>query len=87
MAISIATAIPFIIVLVCGIRDMDAVQNAFLPILEIFFQMTGSRAVATLLQACLAGLYFCTSCPFPWGWGGVGIWAWAWAWALVWDGV
>jgi choline transport protein len=38
---------------------MNAVQNAFLPILEIFYQMTGSKAVATLLQACLAGLYFC----------------------------
>ncbi|KAJ0422656.1 amino acid/polyamine transporter I [Aspergillus carlsbadensis] len=60
MFIGITTAIPFIIVLLCGTRDMDAVQNAFLPILEIFYQMTGSRAVATLLQACLAGLYFST---------------------------
>jgi choline transport protein len=59
MAICVATAIPFTVVLLCGIRDLDAVQNAFLPILEIFYQMTGSKAVATLLQACLAGLYFC----------------------------
>ncbi|KAL3492035.1 amino acid/polyamine transporter I [Aspergillus germanicus] len=60
MAICIATAIPFTVILLCGIRDLDAVQNAFLPVLEIFYQMTGSKAVATLLQACLAGLYFST---------------------------
>ncbi|KAL3462688.1 amino acid/polyamine transporter I [Aspergillus heterothallicus] len=60
MAIGITTAIPFIIVLLCGIHDMDAVQNAWIPILEAFYQATGSRAVATLMQACLAGLYFTT---------------------------
>ncbi|KAL2801929.1 amino acid permease-domain-containing protein [Aspergillus granulosus] len=59
MAIGITTAIPFIIVLLCGIRDMDAVQNAWIPALEAFYQATGSKAVATMLQACLAGLYFC----------------------------
>ncbi|KAL2849838.1 amino acid permease-domain-containing protein [Aspergillus pseudoustus] len=60
MAIGVATAIAFTIVLLGGIRDLDAVQNAWIPILEIFYQATGSKAVASLLQACLAGLYFTT---------------------------
>ncbi|KAL4875437.1 amino acid/polyamine transporter I [Aspergillus karnatakaensis] len=60
MVLSVATAVPFIIVLLLGIKDMDAVQTAWIASLEAFYQGTGSKAVATFLQACLTGLYFTT---------------------------
>ncbi|KAL4867648.1 hypothetical protein BDV12DRAFT_186568 [Aspergillus spectabilis] len=60
MALGISTAVPFIIVLLLGIQDMGAVQNAWIPSLEAFYQATGSKVVATFLQACLAALYFAT---------------------------
>ncbi|KAL3474264.1 amino acid/polyamine transporter I [Aspergillus californicus] len=58
MLLSILTAIPFTIVLLGGIRDIDAVQKAWIPTIEVFYQTTGSRAIATFLQGCLALLYF-----------------------------
>ncbi|KAL2866926.1 amino acid/polyamine transporter I [Aspergillus lucknowensis] len=60
MVLCVATAIPFTAVLLGGIQDLDAVQDAWIPSLEIFYQATRSRAVATFLQACLAVLYFST---------------------------
>ncbi|KAL5340928.1 amino acid permease-domain-containing protein [Aspergillus crustosus] len=60
MALGLSTAVPFIIVLLLGIQDMDAVQNAWIPSLEAFYQATGSKAVATFLQACLSWLFFST---------------------------
>ncbi|KAI9375587.1 amino acid/polyamine transporter I [Aspergillus egyptiacus] len=60
VVLGISTALPFTIVLLSNIQDIDAVQNAWLPCLEAFYQATGNRAVATVLQACLAFLYFNT---------------------------
>lgn len=37
---------------------MDAVQNSFLPSLELFYQGTGSKAAATALQVYLTFLYY-----------------------------
>ncbi|KAL5361180.1 amino acid/polyamine transporter I [Aspergillus floccosus] len=58
MLIGILTVIPWIIVMVCVIQDMEAVQSAFLPSLEVFYQATGSKAVASFLQAYLTFLYY-----------------------------
>lgn len=63
MALGISTAIPFITVLLIGIQDVEAVQNAWIPSLEAFYQATGSKAVATALQACLAFLYYSRFLP------------------------
>ncbi|KAL2832504.1 amino acid/polyamine transporter I [Aspergillus cavernicola] len=60
MLIGVSTAIPFIIVLLSGIQDLDAVQDAWIPSTEAFYQATGSKVVATFLQTCLALLYFTT---------------------------
>lgn len=61
MLIGILTVIPWIIGMVCVIQDMEAVQNAFLPSLEVFYQATGSKAVASFLQAYLTLLYYSTT--------------------------
>ncbi|KAL4793872.1 amino acid/polyamine transporter I [Aspergillus venezuelensis] len=58
MALGLATAVPFIIVLLLGIKDINAVQEAYMPSLEAFHQGSGSRVIATWLQSCLVVLYF-----------------------------
>ncbi|KAL4942090.1 amino acid/polyamine transporter I [Aspergillus oleicola] len=58
MALGLATAVPFIIVLLLGISDITAVQEAYMPSLEAFNQGTGSKIVATGLQSCLLVLFF-----------------------------
>ncbi|KAJ5678945.1 amino acid transporter [Penicillium macrosclerotiorum] len=45
--------------------DMEAVQNSFLPSLELFYQGTGSKAAAACLQAYLTILYY-TCVPSQW---------------------
>lgn len=40
------------------IQDMEAVQNAFLPSLELFHQATGNKAAAAALQVYLTFLYY-----------------------------
>lgn len=52
------TAIPWIIAMTCVVQDMEAIQNAFLPSLELFYQGTGSKAAATFLQVYLTILYY-----------------------------
>ncbi|PIG88499.1 GABA permease [Aspergillus arachidicola] len=42
------------------ITDLEAVQKAFLPSMEIFYQATGNKVAATVLQAYLTLLYFTT---------------------------
>ncbi|KAI9043603.1 amino acid transporter [Aspergillus affinis] len=65
VVIGILTAVPWVIVMVTVIRDMEAVQKAFLPSLEVFYQATGSKAVATFMQSYLTLLYY--SCvPSQW---------------------
>ncbi|BCS30454.1 uncharacterized protein APUU_80757A [Aspergillus puulaauensis] len=58
MALGLLTTIPFAIVLLLGMQDVQAVQDAWIPSLQAFYQATGSKSVATGLQVCLVLLYF-----------------------------
>jgi choline transport protein len=63
MALGLFTTIPFAVVLLLGMQDVQAVQDAWIPSLEAFYQATGRKSVATGLQACLVLLYFGMSVP------------------------
>jgi hypothetical protein len=58
MVIGVLTATPWIVVMATTITDMEAVQNAFSPSMEVFHQATGSKPMATFLQAYLTLLYY-----------------------------
>lgn len=59
MLIGLVTVVPFIVTVLFCIRDVEAVQQSFNPMIEVFLQATGSRAAATVLQSCLTLLFFC----------------------------
>lgn len=61
MVLGVATAAPWMVVMMSSVQDMDAVQRAFVPSLEIYYQATGSKAVATFLQAYMTVLYYSMS--------------------------
>ncbi len=56
--IGVLTLVPWIIAMTCSIQDIEAVQNAFVPSLELFYQATGSKAAAAVLQVYLTFLYY-----------------------------
>ncbi|GAB1193239.1 hypothetical protein APSETT444_002442 [Aspergillus pseudonomiae] len=58
MFIGVLTAVPWIVVMATVITDLEAVQTAFLPSMEIFYQATGNKVAATILQAYLTLLYY-----------------------------
>ncbi|KAI9044533.1 putative choline transport protein [Aspergillus affinis] len=63
--IGVITAIPWTMVVLCGVQDMHAVQNSFHASMEMFYQSTGSKTAATVLQSYLILLYY--SClPSQW---------------------
>lgn len=39
-------------------KDVVAIQNSYLPSLELFYQATGSKAAATFIQAYMTLLYY-----------------------------
>ncbi|KAL3464585.1 amino acid transporter [Aspergillus heterothallicus] len=65
MAMGLGIALPWIVAMLFCIEDMAAVQSAFFPSLEVFGQITGSKAVATSLQAYMTFLYY-TCIPGQW---------------------
>lgn len=68
MIIGIVTSLPWVLVMMTVIDDLQGVQKAFLPSLEVFYQATRSKPVATFLQAYLTLLYYCeysTILPIP----------------------
>ncbi|KAL3447220.1 amino acid transporter [Aspergillus insuetus] len=65
MAMGLGIAIPWTIAMLFCIEDMAAVQSAFLPSLEVFSQITGSKGVAVGLQAYMTFLYY-TCIPGQW---------------------
>ncbi|KAE8354855.1 amino acid transporter [Aspergillus coremiiformis] len=65
MAIGVLTAVLWILVMTIGITDLHAVQTAFLPSMEAFYQGTGNKVAATILQAYLTLLYY-TCVPSQW---------------------
>jgi choline transport protein len=58
MVIGVLTSLPWILAATSVIIDMNAVQTSFLPSLEVFYQATGSKSVATFLQAYLTFIYY-----------------------------
>ena len=58
MVIGVLTAVPWIVVMVTVITDLEAVQTAFLPSMEIFYQATGNKVATTILQSYLTLLYY-----------------------------
>lgn len=65
MLVGMITAVPWILVAATLIQDLEAVQNSFLPCLELFYQATGSKSAATFMQAYMTLLYY--SCiPSQW---------------------
>ncbi|KAE8337215.1 hypothetical protein BDV24DRAFT_154536 [Aspergillus arachidicola] len=58
MVIGALAAVPWIVVMATVITDLEAVQKAFLPRMEIFYQATGNKVAATVLQAYLTLLYY-----------------------------
>lgn len=58
MLIGVLTSIAWIIVMLAVTTDVVAIQNSYLPSLELFYQATGSKAAATFMQAYLTMLYY-----------------------------
>lgn len=59
--IGVLTLVPWIIAMTCVLEDMKAIQESFLPSLELFYQATGSKAASVFLQVYLTILYYCMS--------------------------
>ena len=58
MTIGVTTSVIWIVVMLCGIQDISAVQSASVPNLEAMYQATGSKVAASVLQAYLTLLYY-----------------------------
>lgn len=58
MTIGVVTSVIWIVVMLCGIQDIAAVQSASVPNLEAMYQATGSKVAASVLQAYLTLLYY-----------------------------
>ena len=60
LAMGLLTAFPFTVALMYSITDIKAVLNTVtgLPLLEIYYQGTGSRAAASILLAIFAFCFF-----------------------------
>lgn len=59
MLIGIVTTVPLAIAYMFTIKDMDAVLNSPLPSMELYYQATGSKVMATFLQAWTIAVYYC----------------------------
>lgn len=64
MVVGMITAVPWILAAITLIQDVEAVQDSFLPSLELFHQATGSKSAATFMQAYMTLLYYCTLASF-----------------------
>ncbi|KAI4717885.1 hypothetical protein E4T48_05892 [Aureobasidium sp. EXF-10727] len=65
MVIGVVTSVAWIIVILLVIEDVEAVQTSFLPNLEVLYQATKSKPVASFIQAYMTLLYF-TCVPSQW---------------------
>lgn len=61
MLIGVVTSVVWIIVILLVIEDVEAVQQSYLPNLEVLYQATKSKPVATFLQAYMTMLYYSKS--------------------------
>ncbi|KAL8710665.1 MAG: hypothetical protein Q9225_007255 [Loekoesia sp. 1 TL-2023] len=58
MAIGFLTAFPLSLALMFGITDIDAVLNSSLPSMEVFYQITQSRGIATFMMCWVVVVYY-----------------------------
>ena len=58
MLIGFLTAFPMSLALMFGMTDIDAVLKSSLPSAEIFYQITGSRAIVTFMMCWVILVYF-----------------------------
>lgn len=59
MAIGFMTAFPLSLVMILSMTDIDAVLKSQLPYAEIFYQVTGSKAVTTVVLCWASLVMFC----------------------------
>ncbi|KAJ3466538.1 hypothetical protein MRS44_004102 [Fusarium solani] len=76
MLIGIVTTVPVAIAYMFTIKDMDAVLNSPLPSMELYYQATGSKVMATFLQAWTIAVYY-SALPSQWITCGRMTWAFA----------
>ncbi|KAH8130097.1 hypothetical protein ACSS6W_008232 [Trichoderma asperelloides] len=65
MLIGVVTSVIWILVILAVTQDMGAVQAASLPNIEVMYQATRSKSVATFLQSYMTLLYY-TCIPSQW---------------------
>ena len=58
MLIGFCTAFPMSLALMFGLTDIDAVLKSSLPSAEIFYQITGSKAIVTFMMCWVILVYF-----------------------------
>lgn len=56
--IGFVTAFPMSLALMFSMKDMDSVINSKLPSAELFYQITGSRIVVTIIMVWIILIYF-----------------------------
>ncbi|MCJ1261050.1 hypothetical protein MMC22_000914 [Lobaria immixta] len=76
MAIGFMTAFPLSLVMILSMKDIDAVLKSQLPYAEIFYQITGSKAVTTIVL-CWASLVMFSALIGQWVTCGRLAWAFA----------
>ncbi|KAL8959294.1 MAG: hypothetical protein Q9193_003817, partial [Seirophora villosa] len=58
MAIGFSTAFPLFLALMFSVTDLDAVLNSSLPSMEVFYQITQSRSLATFMMTWVLLTYY-----------------------------
>ncbi|KAL8916430.1 MAG: hypothetical protein Q9208_008516 [Pyrenodesmia sp. 3 TL-2023] len=76
MAIGFSTAFPLFLALMFSVTDLDAVLNSSLPSMEVFYQVTQSRGLATFMMTWVLLTYY-TAIMGQWVTAGRMTWAFA----------
>ncbi|KAI4115980.1 MAG: hypothetical protein LQ345_003519 [Seirophora villosa] len=63
MAIGFSTAFPLFLALMFSVTDLDAVLNSSLPSMEVFYQITQSRSLATFMMTWVLVTYYSKNFP------------------------
>ena len=58
MFIGFCTAFPIALAMMFSMTDIDAVLKSSLPSAEIFYQITGSKAITTFMMCWVILVYF-----------------------------
>lgn len=58
MGIGFVTAFPMFLALMFAVTDIDAILNSSLPSMQMFYQITQSRGIATFMMCWVVVLYY-----------------------------